>query len=102
MQAIANEDESVAYAGPPTSGTSSIGNDDKTYITVLEETLARLAMERELAFAVTTRSAKRTPSNTLATNTMNKFCQKLMTEMKNEMAKVLAVAKTTAKAGTGN
>jgi hypothetical protein len=58
--------------------------------------------ECELAFAVTTRSAKRTPSNTLATNTMNKFCQQLMTKMKNEMAKVLAAATTAAKAGTGN
>ncbi len=28
----------------------------------------------------------------LATNMMNIFCQQLMTEMKNEMAKVLAVA----------
>jgi hypothetical protein len=64
--------------------------------------LACLTMEHELAFAVTTRSAKRTPSNTLATNTMNEFCQQLITEMKNEMAKVLAVATTAAKAGTGN
>jgi hypothetical protein len=64
--------------------------------------LARLMTEHELAFAVTTRSAKRTPSNTMATNTMNKFFQQLMTEMKNEMAKVLATATTAAKAGTNN
>ncbi len=54
--------------------------------------LAHLMMERELAFAVTTRSAKWTPSNMLAINMMNNFCPQLMTEMKNEMAKVLAVA----------
>jgi hypothetical protein len=101
-QAIANEYESTAYAGPPTSAASSIGNNDETYISVLKETLARITTGRELAFAVNTRSAKRTPSNTLATNTMNIFRQKLMTEMKNEMAKVLTAATTAAKVGTGN
>ena len=55
-----------------------------------------------MAFAVTTRSAERTPSDKLATNTMNYFCQQLMTEMKNEMAKVFATATTAAKVGTGN
>jgi hypothetical protein len=64
--------------------------------------LARLTTEHESLFAVTTISAKRTLSNTLAINTMNKFCQQLMTEMKNEMAKVLAAAMTAAKVGTGN
>jgi hypothetical protein len=102
LQAIVNEYKSAAYAGPPTSGAGSICNDNETYISVLEETLAHLKTERELAFAVTTRSAETTPSNTLATNTMNKCCQQLMTEMKNEMAKVLAAAMTAAKAGTGN
>ncbi len=102
MQAIVNEYESVAYARPPTSSAGSIGNDDETYISILEETLARLMTERESVFAVTTRSAKMTPSNTLATNTMNKFCQQLMKGMKNEMAKVLAAATTAAKAVTGN
>ncbi len=102
MQAIANEYKSAAYAGPPTSGADSIGNDDETYISVLEETLARLRTKRELAFAVTTRSAKRTPSNMLATNRMNNFCQQLMTEMTNEMAKVLTAATTAVKTGTGN
>ncbi len=79
-----------------------LSKDNETYISVLKETLACLMMERELAFAVTTRSAKRTPRNTLATNTMNNFCQQLMTEMKNEMAKVLAAATAAAKACTGN
>jgi hypothetical protein len=64
--------------------------------------LARLTTERESTLAVNTRSAKRISSNTLATNTMNDFCQQLMTEMKHEMAKVLDVAMTAAKAGTGN
>jgi hypothetical protein len=59
-----------------------MGKDDETYIFVLKETLARPTTERELAFAVTTRSAKRTLNNTLATNMMNNFPQQLMTEMK--------------------
>jgi hypothetical protein len=33
---------------------------------------------------------------------MHDFCQQLMTEMKNGMAKVLAMATTEAKACTGN
>ncbi len=102
MKGIANEYKSMAYARPPISSAGFIGNDDETYIFVLEETLACLTMEHELGFAVTTRSAKRIPSNTLATNTMKKLCQQLMTEMKNEMAKVLAAATTAAKACTGN
>ncbi len=57
LQAITNEYESAAYAGPPTSGAGSIGNNDETYISVLKERLAHLTMEHELAFAVTTRSA---------------------------------------------
>jgi hypothetical protein len=83
LQAIANENESVAYVGPPTSDAASISNGDETYISVLEETLVCLTMEHELAFAVTTKSAERTPSNTLATNTMNDFGQQLMMNMKN-------------------
>ncbi len=55
-----------------------------------------------MAFAVAIRAAKRTRSNTLATNTINIFCQQLMTEMKNEMAKELAAAMTAAKVGAGN
>jgi hypothetical protein len=102
LQAIMKEYKSAAYAGPPTSSTGSIANDDETYISILKETLAHLMTELESVFAVTTRSAKRTPSDTLATNTLNNFCQQLMAEMKNEMAKVLAVATTAAKAGTGN
>ncbi len=102
LQAIANEYKSAAYAGPATSSAGSIANDDDTYISVLEETLARLTTEHELAFAVTNRAAKRTSGNTLAMNMMNEFCQQLMTEMKNEMAKVLAVATTAAKACTSN
>jgi hypothetical protein len=87
---------------PPTRGAGSIANNNETYISVLEETLAHLTAERESAFVVTTRSVERTPSNTLAMNTMNELCQQLMTEMKNEMAKVLAAATSAAKADTGN
>ncbi len=102
LQAIGNEYESLAYAGPSTSAAGSIGTNHEAYISALKETLARLTTECESALAVTTKSAKRTPSDTVITNTMNNFCQQLMTEMKNEMAKVLAVATTAAKAGTGN
>jgi hypothetical protein len=102
LQAIKNEYKNAAYAKPPTSGTGSITNDDETFISVLKETLACLMTEHELVFAVTTRSAKRTPSNTLVINTTNEFCQQQITEMKNEMAKVLAMATTAAKTGTGN
>ncbi len=42
-----------------------------------------LTTDCEAAFAVTTRSAKRTLSNTLAMNTENKFSQQLMTDIKN-------------------
>ena len=65
-QAIANEYKSAAYAGPPTSSAGSIANEDETYISVLKETLAHLTTECESAFAVTTRSAKRTLSNTMS------------------------------------
>jgi hypothetical protein len=64
--------------------------------------LAYLTMEHELAFAVTTRSAKWTASNMLTTITMNDFCQQLMTEMKNEMNKILAAVTTAAKMSTDN
>jgi hypothetical protein len=47
MQAIVNEYKSVAYAGPPTSGACSISNNNETYISVLDGTLARLTTEHE-------------------------------------------------------
>jgi hypothetical protein len=65
LQAIANKYKSMAYAEPPTSGAGSIGNKDETYISILEETLVHLTMEHELAFAVTTRSAERSPSQAI-------------------------------------
>jgi hypothetical protein len=102
LQAIANEYKSVAYAGPPTSSASSIGTDNESYISALKETLARLTTERELAFAVTARSAKRTPSNTMATNTMIFFLPAAHGRDEKLMEKVLAAATTAAKVGTGN
>ncbi len=85
LQPIGNAYKSTAYAGPPTSATNSIGTDDEAYISALKETLVRLTMERESAFAVTTRSAKRISSDTLTTSKMKNFCQQLMMGMKNEM-----------------
>jgi hypothetical protein len=75
LQAIANEYKSAAYAGPPTSAAGSIGTNNEAYASAIKETLAHLTTEHEPALAVTTRSAKRTPSNMVATNTMNNFCQ---------------------------
>jgi hypothetical protein len=83
LQAIANEYKSASYAGPPTSPASFIGTNNEGYISALEETLAHLMTEHESVFAITTRSAKRTPSNMLTINTMNNFGQQLMTDMKN-------------------
>jgi hypothetical protein len=102
LQAIANEYESAAYTGPPTSAAGSICTNNNTYISALEEMFTHLTMESELVFAVNARSTKRTPSNTLATNMMNNFYQQLMTEKKNKTAKVLAAATTAAKVGTSN
>ncbi len=51
-QAVANQYKSVAYAGPPPNN-KAVGNDDATYISALEETVARLATERETAYAAT-------------------------------------------------
>ncbi len=102
LQAIANAYKSMAYARPPTSAANFIGTNNEAYNSALEETLARLTTECELAFAVTTRSAKRTLSNMLTMSTMNNFCQQLMTEMKNKIEKVLAAATTAAKTGMGN
>ncbi len=64
--------------------------------------MVHLTTEHELAFALTARSSKRTQRGTLTMSTMNNFFRQLMTEMKNEMAKVLAAATTAAKASTGN
>jgi hypothetical protein len=51
-QAVANQYKSTAYAGPPPN-KEAIGNDDATYISALEEMVARLATERETASAAT-------------------------------------------------
>jgi hypothetical protein len=102
LQAIPNEYENAAFAGPSTSAAGSISNNDGAYISALVETLTRLNTGHKLAFALTTRSAKKTPSDTLTTSMMNDFYQQLMTEMKNEIAKVLAAVTTAAKASTSN
>ncbi len=91
------------YAGPPPN-EEAIGNDDATYISALEETGARLATERETAYAATnaatTKAAAMSPGNTLAANTLNDFQNQLLTEMRNEMKKVLAAARTAAATGS--
>jgi hypothetical protein len=103
-QVVANQYKSAAYAGPPPN-EGAIGNDDATYISVLEETVARLAMEQETAYAATNaataKAAAMSPGDTLAANTLNDFRNQLLTEMKNEMKKVLVAATTAAATGSG-
>ncbi len=103
-QAVANQYESAAYAGPPPN-EEAVGNNDATYISALEEMVARLAMERETAYAATNaataKAAAMSPGNTLAASTLNDFQNQLLTEMRNEMKKVLVAATTAAATGSG-
>ncbi len=103
-QAVANQYKSVAYAGPPPNKVA-IGNDDATYISALEETVACLVTERETAYAATnaatTKAVAMSPGNTLAANTLNDFRNQLLMEMRNEMKKVLVAATTAAATGSG-
>jgi hypothetical protein len=103
-QAVANQYKSAAYAEPPPN-KEAVGNDNATYISALEETVARLAMEREMAYAATnaatTKAAAMSPGNTLAANTLNDFRNQLLTEMRNEMKKVLVAAITAVATGSG-
>jgi hypothetical protein len=88
----------------PTRKPSEI--DDATYISALEETMARLAMEWETAYAATNAATAKvtamSPGNTLATNTLNDFQNQLLAEMRNGMKKVLVAATTAAATGSGN
>ncbi len=103
-QAVANQYKSVAYAGPPPN-EEAVRNDDATYISALEETMARLVMEGETVYAATNaataKAAAMSPGNTLAANTLNDFQNQLLTEMRNEMKKVLVAAMTAAATGSG-
>jgi hypothetical protein len=75
-QAVANQYKSVAYAGPPPN-EEAVGNDNGTYISALEETVACLATEQETTYAATnaatTKAAAMSPGDTLAANTLNDF-----------------------------
>jgi hypothetical protein len=103
-QAVANQYKSAAYAGPPPN-KKAIGNDDVTYISALEEMVACLGTERETAYAATNAAtakvAAMSPGDMLATNTLNDFQNQLLTEMRNEMKKVLVAATTAAATGSG-
>jgi hypothetical protein len=67
--------------------------------------VAHLVAERETAYAATnaatTKAAAMSPGNTLAANTLNDFQNQLLTEMRNEMKKVLAAATTAVATGSG-
>ncbi len=103
-QAVANQYKSMAYAGPPPN-EEAVENDDATYISALEKTVACLTAEQEMAYAATnaatTKAAAMSPGNTLATNTLNDFQNQLLTEMRNEMIKVLVAAMTAVATGSG-
>ncbi len=103
-QPVANQYKSAVYAGPPPN-EEAVGNDDATYISALEETVACLATEQETAYAATnaatTKVAAMLPGDTLAANTLNDFQSQLLTEMRNKMKKVLAAAMTAAATGSG-
>jgi hypothetical protein len=75
-QALVNQYKSAAYAGPPPN-KEAVRNDNTTYISALEETVACLATERETVYAATnaatTKAATMSPGNTLAANTLNDF-----------------------------
>ncbi len=75
-QAVADQYESAAYAGP-SPNEEAVGNDNATYISALEETVAHLATERETAYAATnaatTKVAAMSLGDTLAANTLNDF-----------------------------
>jgi hypothetical protein len=94
----------VAYARPPPNEVA-VGNDNATYISTLEETVACLATEQETAYAATnaatTKAAAISLGDTLAANTLNDFRNQLLTEMRNEMKKVLGAATTAAATGSG-
>jgi hypothetical protein len=102
-QAVANQYKSTAYARPPPN-KEAVGNDDVTYISALEETVARLATEWETAYAATnaatTKVAAMSPGDTLAANTLNDFQNQLLMEMRNEMKKELVAATTAAATGS--
>ncbi len=103
-QAVAKEYKSAAYARPPPN-EEVVGNDDATYISALEEMVACLATEQETAYAATNATtakvAAMSPGNTLAANTLNDFQNQLLTEMRNEMKKVLVAATTAVATGSG-
>jgi hypothetical protein len=103
-QAVANQYKSAAYAGPPPN-KEAVRNDDATYISALEETVACFVTVRETAYvatnAATAKLATMSPGNTLAANTLNDFQNQLLTEMRNEMKKVLVAAMIAAATGSG-
>ena len=90
-QSGANEYERAAYTVPPHSVVGSINDDNETYISSLEEMVARLTTEKEAAFAAKMVTGS-TPSTDLEKNILQDLWQQLLTEMKREMTKVLAAA----------
>ena len=96
----ANDYKSATYAGSPHSIAGSVNDDNETYISALEETVARLTTEREAAFAAKMVTGS-TPSTDLGKSVLHEFRQQLWTEMKSKMKKILAAATSAATAGAG-
>ena len=98
-QSGANDYESAAYTGPLHTVARSINNGNETYNSALEETVARLTTEKELAFAAT-KATGSTPSTDLGKSMLHDFKHNLLMVVKNEMTKVLTAATVAEKAGS--
>jgi hypothetical protein len=70
-------------------------NDDATYISALKDMVKQVATEQDTANSVKTKPTQ-PPGDALMANALKDFCRQLMTEIKNEMMKVLAAATTAA------
>ena len=97
-QTSANDYESAAYTGHPHNVAGSSNDDNETYISALEEAVTRLTTEKESAFAAT-KATGSTPSTDLGKSMLHDFKQQLLTDVKNEMTKILAAATAAATAG---
>ena len=97
-QTSANDYESAAYTGPPHNVAGSSTDDNETYISALEEAVTCLTTEKESAFAAT-KATGSTPSTDLGKSMLHDFKQQLLTDVKNEMTKILAAATAAATAG---
>ena len=72
-QAVSNQYESAAYAGPPPNVTTAAINSDATYISALEESVTRQTAECEMTLAPTAKTTQ-SPGDALMASTLDDFC----------------------------